>query len=278
MAQTEPVIEESGSVEDLHRLRLTALLHELVRKEGTRGAARALGIDHRTVASYMEGGRLSWRVREALERGLQSGAGSAAARQRKRNEALEARLGALDERLGSGLEGVRAAVEGEVRSLREAHAGELRRLERRLARVEAERGAQGAPETPAESVERPVSAPPWRPYRGVVTLDPEPGEEQVYGEAAALVVEWRRARGEFLAARGGLPKLTAEERMRVLEIELIEAHALTLPPARYPWDGSDRRREIWSRGQTLRGVRAQRGRAELRRWLRRVLTIGVWRS
>ena len=34
----------------------------------------------------MKTGRLSWRVREALERGLQSGAGSAAARQRERKE------------------------------------------------------------------------------------------------------------------------------------------------------------------------------------------------
>ncbi len=32
---------------------------------------------------------MSWRVREALERGLQSGVGSAAVRQRERNDALE---------------------------------------------------------------------------------------------------------------------------------------------------------------------------------------------
>ena len=36
----------------------------------------------------MKTGRLSWRVREALERGLQSEAGSTAARQRERNDAL----------------------------------------------------------------------------------------------------------------------------------------------------------------------------------------------
>ena len=89
MRNVEPVIEEGGSVEDVHHLRLVALLHDLVRKKGNRGAASVLGIDPRTVASCTKTGRLSWRVREALERGLQSGAGSAAVRQRKRNDALE---------------------------------------------------------------------------------------------------------------------------------------------------------------------------------------------
>ena len=56
--------------------------------EGEQGAASALGIDPGTVASCMKTGRLSWRVREALERGLQSEAGSTAARQRERNDAL----------------------------------------------------------------------------------------------------------------------------------------------------------------------------------------------
>ena len=43
-----------------------------------RGAAGVLGIDRRTVAACMDGRGMSWRMREALERGLQEGAGSAA--------------------------------------------------------------------------------------------------------------------------------------------------------------------------------------------------------
>ena len=66
----EPFIEESRVVEDVHHLRLMALLHELVREKGNRGAASALGLDPRTVASCVKAGRLTWRVREALERGL----------------------------------------------------------------------------------------------------------------------------------------------------------------------------------------------------------------
>ena len=101
MRNVEPVIEEGGSVEDVHHLRLMALLHDLVRKKGNRGAASVLGIDPRTVASCTTTGRLSWRVREALERGLQSGAGSAAVRQRERNDALEGRIEELEEKTRS---------------------------------------------------------------------------------------------------------------------------------------------------------------------------------
>ena len=65
-----PITEESRSVEDLHHLRLMALLHELVREKGNRGVPTVLGIDPRTLSSCMRGGSMSWRVREALKRGL----------------------------------------------------------------------------------------------------------------------------------------------------------------------------------------------------------------
>ena len=54
MRRTEPVFEDSGVVEDVHHLRLMALLCELVREKGNRGAAATLGIDPRTVSSCIE--------------------------------------------------------------------------------------------------------------------------------------------------------------------------------------------------------------------------------
>ena len=42
MRTARPVIEESGRVEDVHHLRLMALLHELVREKGNRGVAAAM--------------------------------------------------------------------------------------------------------------------------------------------------------------------------------------------------------------------------------------------
>ena len=285
MRQAEPVIEDSRAVEVVHHLRLTALLHELVRTKGNRGAASALGIDPRTVASCMKTERLSWRVRNALEQGLQSGAGSAAARQRKRNDAQEGRIEELEGKLRSGFNEVRAAVAGEVKAMLEEQAKSLRRLERRLARLEtgkaAQDGIEGAssggpePEQPKRRYVRP------RTYPQLVTPEAEPDEDLVYGDATPVIVEWRRVRAEFLKTlKTGttLDRTEVQEPMLEMEITLVGEHELTLPPASFPWDEFDRRDKVWERTQDLKRVRAGRERALLRRWLRRVLTVGLWRN
>ena len=184
MKNVEPVIEESGSVEDVHHLRLTALLHELVREKGNRGAASVLGIDPRTVASCMKTGRLSWRVREALEQGLQSGAGSAAARQRERNDAVEGRIEGLEAKLRSGIRDFRAAVAAEFKALREEQAKAMRHVERRLVRLEAGNSAQDAPNWSSPSGSDSEPGPkrryaPSRPYPQLVTPEAEPDEDLV---------------------------------------------------------------------------------------------------
>ena len=266
MRQAEPVV-----VEDVHHLRLMALLHELVREKGNRGAASALGLDPRTVASCIKSGRLSWRVREALERGLQSGAGSAAARQRERNDALEGRIEELEGKLLSGLNEVRAAVTGEVRA--------MRHVERRLVRLES--GMNGT-ETPSptgpetEQTKRRYVRP--RLYPQLVTQEAEPDEDLVYGDATPAIVEWRKVRAEFLKTGTTLDRTEVQERMLELELAIVEEHELTLPPASFPWDQFDRRDKVWELTQDLKRVRAERNRALLRRWLRRVLTAGLWRN
>ena len=63
-----------------------------------------------------------------------------------------------------------------------------------------------------------------------------------------------------------------------LETELIEVHELTLPPETYPWDGFDRREQLQLREMYMENARRNRKRALLRRWLRRVLTFGLWRN
>ena len=285
MRNVEPVIEESRGVEDVHHLRLMALLHEMVREKGNRGAAEALGLDPRTVASCMKAGRLSWRVREALERGLQSGAGSAAARQRKRNDALVGRIEELEGKLRSGFSEVRATVTGEVKAMLEEQAKSLRRLELRLARLETgkaaqdgiERASSGGPEP--EPTRRRYVRP--RTYPQLVTPEAEPDEDLVYGDAAPVIVEWRRVRAEFLKTLktgATLDRTEVQEPMLEMEIALVGEHELTLPPASFPWDEFDRRDKVWERTQDLKRVRAERNRALLRRWLRRVLTCGLWRN
>ena len=79
-----PGIDKSKSIEDLHHLRLMALLDELVRDRGARKAAADLDVDHRTLAASLESGRLTRRMRVALDRALLAGGGSPAREQQER--------------------------------------------------------------------------------------------------------------------------------------------------------------------------------------------------
>ena len=121
MKTTEHGIEDSKDVENIYHMRLMALLQELVREKGYKGAARVLEVDPQTVTESAKTGRLSRRVRDALERALQEGIGSAAERQRRRNEQVEGRVEKLEgevETLGKEVRRRLSAVEGEVAALR----------------------------------------------------------------------------------------------------------------------------------------------------------------
>ena len=270
--------DESRSLENLRHMRLMALLRDMVDTEGGEKAAKALGVSYRTVSRTIESDRLTERMSAVLERHLLLGGGSAAAQQRKGIKALEKRVGELEEGLGIGLEELRGVFEQGIEGLRDEQAQGLRQLERRLAKIEAGRGAQDSADETRDAVEKTAVKPAWRPYRDLVTMEPEPGEEQVYGDATPLIVEWRKVRAEYLDAGDGLSRAIAKERMRELEIELIGERELTLPPRTYPWDSSDRRDELWRRTQALERARVERARAQIRRWTRRVLTLGLWRN
>ena len=73
-------------------------------------------------------------MRDALERALQEGVGSAAERQRRRNEKLETQLKELKEELRGGLKGLNKLegrldkLEGQVKEIRETLPSDLKRL------------------------------------------------------------------------------------------------------------------------------------------------------
>ena len=270
--------DESRSLEDLRHMRLMALLRDMIDEEGGEKAAQALGVSYRTVSRTIESDRLTGRMSAVLERHLLLGGGSAAAQQRNSIKALEERVDALEEKLGSGLEELGGVFEKGIEELRDERVQGLRKLERRLAKVEDERGDRDSAVDSLDAVDNPAVKPAWRPYRDLVTMEPEPGEEQVYGAVTPLIVEWRKVRAEFLDASDGLSRAIAEERMRELEIEMIGNHELTLPPRTYPWDGSDRRDEVWRRTQALERARVERSRAQIGDWIRSVLTLRRWRN
>ena len=274
MKAREPIFEKSRSVEDLDHMRLMALLRELARNRGVKEAAQALDVDHRTLMSSLESGKLTRRMRVALGKALLEGGGSPAAEQRERNDALEGRLKEVEgrvEALGKDMHRGLAAVQGEVKALRGERAQEMRRL----AQVEAGRGARGeAAEAcgPAGKPERRTSL--RREYPELVTLEPADDDEQVFGPAWPLIVEWRGLKDSHPNRGKGLSWLVTEERFLSVELALLEEHGMTLPPETYPLKGFDRNGQLNWRRTALYDTRRARAKREL---LRRVLTLGLWR-
>ena len=112
----------------------------------------------------------------------------------------------------------------------------------------------------------------------VITMEPQPGDEEVFGEAWPQVDEWRRLREKHPTEGKGVSWLADEERLRELEIALVGEHGLTMPPDTDPWDSLSRRTQIRWRTQTLERVHRELVLAQIRRWIRRILTLGRWRN
>ena len=269
--------ESSRSLDSLRHMRLMALLRDMIEAEGKVQTA-ALGVNYRTLVRHEETGRLTDRMADALERHLLLGGGSAAAQQRDRVDALVERVSALERELRGGLK----AVVGEVKACREERTRSMRHVERRLVRLEA--GGHGSVTPSPTSAETEPTKRRYvrpRPYPQLVTLEAEPDEDLVYGDATPVIVGWRRVRAEFLKTlKTGttLDRAEVQEPMLEMELALVGEHGLTLPPASFPWDEFDRRDKVWERTQDLKRVRAERNRALLRRSLRRFLTFGLWRK
>ena len=97
----------------------------------------------------------------------------------------------------------------------------MRQFERRLAAAEAgrrEAGATGG--KPAASVgER-------RLHPELVTREPAPDDADVYGPAWPLIDEWRRLRAGHPGRGRGVSWLAWEERIRELELAMLDEHRL----------------------------------------------------
>ncbi len=282
MKTTEHGIVESGDVENTHHMRLMTMLRELVREKGSKAAARLLEIDQRTLEQSMNTGRLSRRVRQAVDRALQEGVGSAAARQRERNDRLEERL---------------TEVEGQVEAQAKSHEDLGKELRRRMAAVEsvvqglqrddggrtgaghagagpsrtATSGSEGG--EPAQDEKPPSKPRVRREYPELVTREPAEDDADVFGEAWPLVVRWRELKDSFPNEGKGLEWLMQREKLLAVELELLEDHGMTLPPEKQPLHGLDRSGQTSWRHTALYDTRRARKRAErLRKF-----TFGLWR-
>ena len=79
-----------------------------------------------------------------------------------------------------------------------------------------------------------------REYPDLVTLEPAEDDEEVFGEMWPMIVEWRGLKDAHPNDGKGLDWLAAEERLRVVELALLEDHGMTLPPEKRPLRGFDR--------------------------------------
>ena len=172
-----------GTGEGAEDERLLALLRELVGKEGQPEAAELLGVSARTLRRTLGSGNLSPRVRDALELQRLSEGGEPPARAAGDTGELARRLDRLESRVDTLAEELRGSL------------GTLRAASETRPAVAKTRPAEGT-----------AVKPPRRVYPQLVTLEPEVGEELLYGEAMPAVIKWRQAKRAYETSKRRVDK------------------------------------------------------------------------
>ena len=266
---------DGRDVEKLRRLRLSEFLRDLVRQEGKMEAAELLGVNHKTLTRAEESGEITGRMGDALELLLRRADDAEVAHLRETVGVLEERVAALevdtetppaadveDEHEGNG-----AVIEdgGEDQVQEEDGKGD---------------GA-GGPETGAAPPAAGLR--PGKPFTErrvdpeIVRVEAADDDAEVYGAAWPLVEEWRKLRVGHSTQGKSLSWLMTEERLLVLELAMLEEHGLTLPPEKQPLRGFGRRGQTTHRWKALADARERLRKQKLRRWVRRVFSVNLWR-
>ena len=258
-------------VEKLRRIRLSGFLRELVREEGKMEAAELLGVNYKTLVRAEETGKITGRMGDALERLLGTGDDPEVAKLRERVDALEGGVEALAKELRDGLGEIRDAVAGSAGSQGQDQAQDGNHDD---GAGRSETGA--APPVAGLRPRKPFTERRLDPE--VVTEEPAEDDQEVYGDAWPLVEEWRRLRADHPHRGKSLSWLTTEERLLVLELAMLEEHGLTLPPEKQPLRGFGRKGQTTHRWKALADTRVALRKRKLLRWVRKVLTLWLWRK
>ena len=230
--------------EKLRQVRLRNLLRELVDEEGRVEAADMLGVNYRTLARAMESGQITGRMSDALHRLLGPRQGPEVARLTGRLATLEFRVKKLET------------------TMREA--------------AKAGSKADAPPSVPR--LRAPERTVPRRTDPELVTVEPAPDDAEVYGDAWPLVAEWRELRADHPHQGTTLSWLADHLRLLTLELAMMEQHELTLPPEREPLRGFARRGQTAWRREAVRDTQNALAKRIMLRWVRRILTLGLWRK
>ena len=276
MKTTGHGIDDSRDVENVYHLRLMTILQELVRDKGHKGAARVLDIDQNTLTESARTGVLTRRVRQALERALQEGVGSAAARQRERNDRLEQRVQQLEQGhddLGREVRRRLSALEGQLGALRREGFAQGRQSREGPFQSDATPPKPGT--TGGAATNLPADRQPRREYPDLATRETAADDEDVFGDAWSLIVEWRGLKDSHSNEGRGAEWLKDEQRLLEVELALLEEHGLTLPPEQRPLRGFARSGQVNWRRKALQDARRARARRELIPRVRGLATFGL---
>ncbi len=299
-------VATNGNGADLHDQRLMASLRDLVREKGRARTAEALAVDPRTLAACLKRGKPSRLMRAALERRLDAGpgqkddAGSLEREARVLREAVAGELKAQREEQSEALRRLEQRLERLESSQDSREAPPALKQEAMVggppprAARQSDQGVGEAPPPDPEPVvggasratghpdaeprqlpEQAKKSMPARLYPELVTEDPAPDDEEVYGQAWPLVEEWRRLWKAHVRPGKGLGWLRRDERILELEVAMLEEHRLTLPPATFPQRGVWRHGQLGWRWEALRDARRARAWGEARYRAGRVLSAAL---
>ena len=266
-------------------------------REGRDAAAVRLGPSERTIRRTLTDRHLSRRMTEALlkerdRRHREQPAGVDEDEQGERGEQQQQEQQEERVQTGTGTVEELAARVGVLETELKDWSGcldhDLELLEQQLRALAGQLGLALSSQMGAKWERR---LPP-RIHPQLVTVEPAPDDAANYREALPLVAEWRRALADLEDPPHTLAWLRLQERLLVVEIELLDDHRLTLPPAELPWDEvrrhdelrlrrrelADVRRhdELRLRRRELADVRRQRAWTQVLHVLARIATIGLW--
>ncbi len=273
MSQTPQDGDTAVDTERVRRLRLHEFLRELVREEGRMEAAELLGVNYKTLVRAVDSGRLSSRMSDALERLLLSGESPGGDERDARVAELGQRLG----RLERGMKSLAAELRGGLAELRGTSAVQAGDVAVGHAATQVPTGGREVVDQVATviGVRAVKVTAARRSAPEVVTEEPAAGNEETYGEAWALMEEWRRLRAGHPTEGKGLSWLVAEEELLTLELAMLEEHGLTLPPETEPLRGFGRASQVNWRRTALEDTRRARVWAGVWRGVRRALVAGL---
>ena len=246
---------------------LLDLLDVLVDDRGRVAAAKALGVNYRTLVNCYNSRRVSRRMRQVLQEFRDAGGVGGD------------EPGDVDDDDVSGIE--HESLERRVAVLEDENRG-LREL---VAALEGREGKLGEAEAEPAGVDNDREQ-DWRPPRrrhgmpdaGAVTVEVQPDEEHAFGPAAPLVAEWRELQVRVEKADSRVDRDRDEARRWELEVEMLGTFHLTLPPDTYQPDDARRADHVRWWQEALAEARKELGRAKRSRSLRRALTLGLWRQ